>query len=374
CGFSDGTKPTKPTLMLRPYIVGAYNKYKRDVDFFGLICSQIQVPHDIAELVHLESRKLRNLVHKMPVLSPHLLSNHRELRLAHLALGFISMGYIWQEGKHLFCFFTDSPKSPGLALLAGISSLLGRPPILSYADSVLGKKTGNLRDTRGDNMDSIFSFPGGESCREFFIVSLFVEVWNIQLLKGALLVMHAMKTSDLIGINEGVVKVTQSLKKMKETLKLMHTDWKLNQTQSEVNQFIHILAAQSSPIQCFDAMLCLFSVLLIDLGAFLTRMRDRMPSDHRQLIETLSALPLSDLCQAYNACVSALVDVRSYQLSIVTKYIIVPGNKAHGMGCPLSGVGTGLNTAGTGGSSLMVFLNSTHNATKKALILEKSTV
>lgn len=36
----------------------------------------------------------------MPVLSPHLLSNHRELRLAHLALGFISMGYVWQEGQH----------------------------------------------------------------------------------------------------------------------------------------------------------------------------------------------------------------------------------------------------------------------------------
>ena len=36
----------------------------------------------------------------MPVLSPHLLSNYRELRLAHLALGFISMGYVWQEGQH----------------------------------------------------------------------------------------------------------------------------------------------------------------------------------------------------------------------------------------------------------------------------------
>lgn len=36
----------------------------------------------------------------MPVLSPHLLSSHRELRLAHLALGFISMGYVWQEGQH----------------------------------------------------------------------------------------------------------------------------------------------------------------------------------------------------------------------------------------------------------------------------------
>ncbi|AWP13853.1 putative indoleamine 2-3-dioxygenase 2-like [Scophthalmus maximus] len=114
-------------------------------------------------------------------------------------------------------------------------------------------------------------------------------------------------------------------------------------------------------------------------------MRDYMPPAHRQLIETLSALPplrdfifscsSSDLCQAYNACVSALVDVRNYHLNIVTKYIIVPGYKAQAMGCPLSGVGTtGLNNAGTGGSSLMVFLKSTRNATQKALILEKSTV
>lgn len=36
----------------------------------------------------------------MPVMSPDLLSDHRELRLAHLALGFISMGYVWQEGQH----------------------------------------------------------------------------------------------------------------------------------------------------------------------------------------------------------------------------------------------------------------------------------
>lgn len=45
--------------------------------------------------------KTENLITiQMPVLSPHLLSNHRELRLAHLALGFISMGYVWQEGQH----------------------------------------------------------------------------------------------------------------------------------------------------------------------------------------------------------------------------------------------------------------------------------
>lgn len=40
------------------------------------------------------------MMFQMPVLSPHHLTSHRELRLAHLALGFITMGYVWQEGQH----------------------------------------------------------------------------------------------------------------------------------------------------------------------------------------------------------------------------------------------------------------------------------
>lgn len=197
-------------------------------------------------------------------------------------------------------------------------------------------------------------------------------------------------------------------------------------------------AAQSSAIQCFDALLCIqhegetgndaflstfyllrhlssmdiafcrvskyhkwgffsgeivifFSssflsnvfINLSYLGAFLTRMRDYMPPAHRQLIETLSVCPSvrdfittcssSDLCQTYNSCVSALVDLRSYHLNTVAKYVTVPGNHARSMGCPLRGVGTALNNTGTGGSNLMVFLKSVRNTTQKALILERPT-
>lgn len=35
----------------------------------------------------------------MPLLSSRFLNVHRELRLAHLALGVMTMGYIWQEGE-----------------------------------------------------------------------------------------------------------------------------------------------------------------------------------------------------------------------------------------------------------------------------------
>uniref|UniRef100_A0A3Q1FM80 Indoleamine 2,3-dioxygenase 2-like n=1 Tax=Acanthochromis polyacanthus TaxID=80966 RepID=A0A3Q1FM80_9TELE len=344
-------------------------------------------------LTHLiESRKLRDLVHNMPVLSPDLLSNHRELRLAHLTLGFISMGYVWQEGQH-----APAQVKHHLTLAWPywlVSRRLGLPPILTYADSVLANW--KLRDPTG-NMDLIFSFPGGESCRGFFLVSLLVEMAASSGI-GALEVMNAMKICDLISIQKGLIKVTQSLKKMKETFKLMHSKfdaclncfrWKDNPmlprgllyegVSSEPILLSGGSAAQSSAIQCFDALLCIQHE--DETGAFLTRMRDYMPPAHRQLIETLSICPSlrdfilshssSDLCQAYNSCVSALVDLRSYHLNTVTKYVIVAGNRARSMGCPLRGVGSALNNTGTGGSNIMVFLKSVRNTTQKALILER---
>uniref|UniRef100_A0A3Q0R3N4 Indoleamine 2,3-dioxygenase 1 n=1 Tax=Amphilophus citrinellus TaxID=61819 RepID=A0A3Q0R3N4_AMPCI len=342
-------------------------------------------------LTHLiESRKLRDLVHKMPVLSPHLLSSHRELRLAHLALGFISMGYVWQEGQHTPAQIL--PKALAWPFWL-ISRRLGLPPILTYADSVLANW--KLKDPTG-NMDLIFSFPGGDSCRGFFIVSMLVEMAASPGIMGALEVMHAIKISDLTAIKNGLIKVTQSLKTMKENFKLMHSNccftcfrWRDNPmlprgvlyegVSDEPILLSGGSAAQSSAIQCFDALLCIQHE--DETGAFLTRMRDYMPPAHRQLIETLSACPSlrdfilscssSDLCHTYNSCVSALVDLRNYHLNTVAKYIIVPGNHAQSMGCPFRGVGTALNTTGTGGSNLVVFLKSVRNTTQKALILER---
>lgn len=218
--------------------------------------------------------------------------------------------------------------------------------------------------------------------------------------QGVLEVMHAMENSDILGIQNGLVKVTQSLKKMKETFKLMHNHVDPTEFHGKLRIFVSgwrdnsmlpngLLyegvsdepvflsggsAAQSSAIQCFDALLCVHHEG--EPGAFLLRMRDYMPPAHRKLIEkTLSAGPSlrdlinscsdSDLCQAYNSCVSAMVDLRSYHINAVTKYIIVPGNKT--MQCPMSGGATKLNATGTGGTDLMNFLKAVRDTTKKAL-------
>ncbi|XP_071388808.1 indoleamine 2,3-dioxygenase 2-like [Centroberyx affinis] len=356
-------------------------------------------------LTHLiESHQLRDLVHKMPVLSPHRLTSHRELRLAHLSLAFITMGYVWQEGQHAP---TETlPKALALPYWL-VSRRLGLPPILTYADSVLANW--KLKDPTGDmeieNMDLIFSLPGSESCWGFFLVSLLVEMAASPGIQGALEVMHAVDNRDLISIQKGLLKLTLSLKKMKETFELMHkhvdpTDfhgtlriflsgWRDNPMlpggllyEGVSNEPILLSggsAAQSSAIQCFDALLGIQHE--DDSGAYLTRMRDYMPPAHRQLIETLSVCPslrefiLScsspALCQAYNSCVLALKDLRSYHLCAVAKYIVVPGSRARTTGCPLRGVGSALDATGTGGSSPMVFLKSVRDTTQKALISER---
>uniref|UniRef100_A0A3Q2R1E6 Indoleamine 2,3-dioxygenase 2-like n=1 Tax=Fundulus heteroclitus TaxID=8078 RepID=A0A3Q2R1E6_FUNHE len=291
----------------------------------------MDLANNLAHLI--ESRKLRDLVHKMPVLSPHLLSNHRELRLAHLALGFICMGYVWQEGQHEPAQIL--PKALAWPYWL-ISRRLGLPPILTYADSVLANW--KLKD------------PTGCAVLHFFTVSL----------KKGHIKKELQKWRDNPMLPRGLLYEGVS----NEPILLSGGS-----------------AAQSSAIQCFDALLCIQHEG--ETGAFLTRMRDYMPPAHRQLIETLSVCPSlrdfittcssSDLCQAYNSCVSALVDLRSYHLNTVAKYVLVPGNRAISMGCPLRGVGTALNTTGTGGSDLMVFLKSVRNTTQRALILERPT-
>uniref|UniRef100_A0A667XY97 Indoleamine 2,3-dioxygenase 1 n=1 Tax=Myripristis murdjan TaxID=586833 RepID=A0A667XY97_9TELE len=341
----------------------------------------MELANDLPNLI--ESRKLRDLVHKMPVLSTHLLNSPQELRLAHLALGFITMGYVWQEGQHAPAKIL--PRALAVPYWV-VSRRLGLPAVLTYADSVLSNW--KLRDP-SKNMDLVISLPGGGSCRGFFLVSLLVEMAASSGIKGTLEVMHAVENKDPASVNRGLLDLTASLKKMKEIFKLMkltvcglyYFRWRDNPMLPEglvyegvSNEPVLLSggsAAQSTAIQCFDALLGIQHDN--ESGAFLTRMRDYMPPAHRQLIETLSDCPslrdfiLScanpDLKQAFNDCVLALEDLRTYHVSAVTKYIVVPANRAQETGHSDRGAGDKLDATGTGGSSLLVFLKSVRDTT-----------
>ncbi|XP_017656189.2 indoleamine 2,3-dioxygenase 2-like isoform X1 [Nannospalax galili] len=92
----------------------------------------------------IESHQLRAHVYKMPLLDCGSLKGHRELRLAHLVLGAITMGFVWQEGE------TQPQKVLPRALaipFVEVSRNLGLPPILVHSDLVLTNWTKRNQDS-----------------------------------------------------------------------------------------------------------------------------------------------------------------------------------------------------------------------------------
>uniref|UniRef100_A0A667YFV1 Indoleamine 2,3-dioxygenase 1 n=1 Tax=Myripristis murdjan TaxID=586833 RepID=A0A667YFV1_9TELE len=323
----------------------------------------MELANDLPNLI--ESRKLRDLVHKVRM--------SKELRLAHLALGFITMGYVWQEGQHAPAKIL--PRALAVPYWV-VSRRLGLPAVLTYADSVLSNW--KLRDP-SKNMDLVISLPGGGSCRGFFLVSLLVEMAASSGIKVGIV----SCSSQLVML---IVTACAAILRKLTVCGLYYFRWRDNPMLPEglvyegvSNEPVLLSggsAAQSTAIQCFDALLGIQHDN--ESGAFLTRMRDYMPPAHRQLIETLSDCPslrdfiLScanpDLKQAFNDCVLALEDLRTYHVSAVTKYIVVPANRAQETGHSDRGAGDKLDATGTGGSSLLVFLKSVRDTTRKVLI------
>lgn len=92
----------------------------------------MDIARNMPDLISSHSLRLR--IHNMPLLETHLLRTHCELRLAHLALSMMTMGYVWQEGERETVKVL--PRSLSVPLCE-VSQRLGLPPILIHADTVL---------------------------------------------------------------------------------------------------------------------------------------------------------------------------------------------------------------------------------------------
>ncbi|XP_036434420.1 indoleamine 2,3-dioxygenase 1 [Colossoma macropomum] len=363
----------------------------------------------VSELISAHS--LRSFVHELPLLETDSLQSHRELRLAHLALSVITMGYVWQEGEG------DPVKvlPQNLAVpLWAVSQKLGLPPIFTHADGVLANW--RKRDPDGpmdiENLELLFSLPGGESARGFFLVTLMVELAAVPGLKAIPEVISGVYDGDVAVVTKALDVLSQAIDSIKETLKLMHvyvdpsvfygimriflSGWKDNPTmveglvyegvQAEPLEFSGGSAAQSSLLHCFDELLGVKHEE--KSGAFLTRMRSYMPPSHKRFIEDISCMPsLRDfvlkrgdesLTEGFERCVDRLVALRNYHLNIVSRFISIPAARAKKLRTGGSAsleehdtVGkapTSLEERGTGGSGIMSFLKVVRDRTKCVLI------
>ncbi|XP_066500591.1 indoleamine 2,3-dioxygenase 1 [Hoplias malabaricus] len=359
----------------------------------------------------ISTHSLRSSVHQLPLLDTDSLQSHGELRLAHLALSVITMGYVWQEGE-------QEPVKVLPQNLAvpywNVSQKLGLPPILTHADAVLANW--RKRDPDGpmdiENLELVYSIPGGDSARGFFLVTLMVELAAVPGLKAIPEVIRGVVAGDVAVVTRALEVVSQAIDSMKEALKLMHSyvdplvfygimriflsGWKDNPTlaeglvyegvKDEPLEFSGGSAAQSSLLHCLDELLGIKHKE--KSGAFLIRMRSYMPPSHRHFIEDISTSPsLRDfvlkqadgsLTQAYDHCVDRLVALRSYHINIVSCFISVPAARAKRLRCGGSAppqdqdlvkrAPTALEERGTGGSEIMSFLKEVRDKSKKVII------
>ncbi|NXT68980.1 I23O2 dioxygenase, partial [Chaetops frenatus] len=362
----------------------------------------MDIAHELPQLI--TSHQLRSRIHQMPQLSTQHLRGHEELHLAHLVLSFITMGYVWQEGEE----GTVQVLPRNLAVpYWEVSQILGLPPILSHADFVL--VNWRRKDPSG-NLDTIVALPGGESLRGFILVTLLVEKAAVPGIKAVIQALGAILQGDEETLHRALEELAGAIEAMSEALRRMHdyvdpevfytviriflSGWKDNPAMPhglvyegvspEPMAYSGGSAAQSTVLHAFDEFLGICH--REDSAAFLHRMRDYMPPPHRAFVEEIhGAVSLKQhvlssgaarLRAAFNRCVAALTDFRSYHIAIVTKYISIAAARAKaGRAGPTTRAGpsagkppSALEAKGTGGSHIFSFLKSIRDTTREGMI------
>ncbi|XP_060237483.1 indoleamine 2,3-dioxygenase 2 isoform X6 [Meriones unguiculatus] len=174
------------------------------------------------ELPHLiESHQLRAHVSKMPLLDCRFLKGYRQQRLAHLVLAAITMGFVWQEGE------TQPQKVLPRTLaipFVEVSRNLGLPPILVHSDLVLTNWT--KRNPEGpleiSNLETIISFPGGESLQGFVLVTVLVEKAAAPGIKALVQGVEAILRHSRETLLQALQQLKLSMQDITRTLAQMH--------------------------------------------------------------------------------------------------------------------------------------------------------
>lgn len=358
----------------------------------------LDICKNLPELI--ENDQLREKVEQLPTLNADELSGHCSQRLGHLALSYITMAYVRNKGEDTRKILPKNIAIPYCKL----SEKLGLPPILVYADCVLAnwKKKDPNGPMTYENMDTLFSFRDGDCSKGFFLVSLLVEIAAASAIKVIPTIFHALQQEDCGTLQKALEGIVSCLEKALDAFKLIHdyvipekffnvlriylSGWKGNPQLPEgllyegvwdtPQIFAGGSAAQSSIFQCFDALLGIDHSQDGETYEYLQEMRKYMPPAHRNFLQSIGSKPSvrdfirskndDKLKEAYNNCVSAMISLRNYHLSIVGKYIVGPARELF-KGKQTS-EGAEAENKGTGGTNIMEFLKTVKYRTESFLL------
>lgn len=331
------------------------------------------------------SKRLREVIDKMPLLSTESLSGEPQWRRAYSLLAFITHAYIWAGGK---------PKEwvpPSIAIpFRAICDHLELPLVATYAGLVLWNWKPIFDAERADtlaNLDMIDTFTGSLDEKWFYLISVAFEARGASLIP---LMLHAIEGADR-GERDTVADCLRSFAERLEELGGLLTRMHDN---CDPHVFYHRLRpylagsknmadaglpngvifddggpinkqryvqysggsnAQSSLIQFFDIVL---SVEHRPTGQtqqraqdahskkpsrpsdnFITDMRKYMPGPHARFLRAVEKVANirafvqenshdHQLTVAYDACLVMLSALRDTHMQIVSRYIVIPSHAA----------------------------------------------
>jgi indoleamine 2,3-dioxygenase len=325
----------------------------------------------------------------------HLIKNNdiQEIKLAMVHLSFISHAYIWGSK-------TPSKILPEVIAKpwVNLSSILGRPPILSYASYCLDNwyRINPKEEISLENVGLITNFLGGVDEDWFVTIHVCIENAATDAINGAFQ-LSKLNESDSIDIYSKYLKeIIKSLREVNAIFSRMsekcdpyvyyhrvrpfifgtkdNPDLKKgliyeNQYKNKPQFFRGETGAQSSIIPYLDGALGIYHTK-DHLRHYLNEMRDYMPPDHRKMIEDVELRSNAkhfihqskQLTNEYNKCLEEISIFRAQHLEFAATYI----HKQSQIKNPFGRGGSTIT--GTGGTPFMKYLKKHRDETQKQKI------
>ena len=325
----------------------------------------------------------------------HLIKNNHmsEIKLAMVHLSFISHAYIWGSK-------TPSKILPEVVAKpwVNLSSILGRPPILSYASYCLDNwyRINPKEEISLENVGLITNFLGGVDEDWFVTIHVCIENAATDAIHAASK-LSKLNESDPISIySKYLGKIITSLREVNSIFSRMpekcdpyvyyhrvrpfifgtkdNPDLKKgliykNQYNNKPQFFRGETGAQSSIIPYLDGALGIYHTE-DHLRHYLNEMRDYMPPDHRKMIEEVELRSNAkhfihqskQLTNEYNKCLEEIRIFRAQHLEFAATYI----HKQSQIKNPFGRGGSTIT--GTGGTPFMKYLKKHRDETQKQKI------
>lgn len=352
-----------------------------------------RVAADLPKLIVTD--QLRNTINALPPFPAEKLQGDAEQERAMMILSYIGHAYVWGA----------APAAASIpAVLAvpwhRVASILGRPPVLSYASYALHnwRRFDPSRPPELGNIGLLQNFLGGADEEWFILIHVDIEHLAAPAVRNLLPAQDAVAKGDPAAARQALFAIGESLERMYNSLARMpeYCDpyiyynrvrpyihgWKKNpvlpqgllyegvtEYQGAPQQFRGETGAQSSIVPCMDAVLGVGHEEG-PLMQHLKEMREYMPPAHRRFMEhieqgpSVRALVIAhkdtdiELKNTYNRCVTWVERFRSKHLEYAASYI--ESQKQSSEGNPTQ--------VGTGGTPFMPYLKKHRNETSSHIL------